>query len=208
MNYDKVKEVAIHQVRKSASDLVEGGNATREALPFSAASKRLLEQALSIADTLNSQSVRSEHVMLALMGFNNGRPIESAPALDVLSSMSGLKSLDGKAFSCFKFCEQLVQDLELQPDTDVENRSAPRARDEVVINRGGLGLGSLTLSTVGVDLTQMALDGKLDNVSGRNDEIRSALRTLGRRRKNNPCLIGGKHVVLLYHTPNIAGLGF
>lgn len=201
MNYDKVKEVAIQQVRKSTSDLVEGGNIKRDALPFSAASKILLEQALSIADTLNSQSVRSEHVLLALMGYNNGRPIESAPALDVLSSVPGLRGLDGKAFSCFKFCEQLVQDLELQPDTDVDNGSGPRAREEVVINRGGLGLGSLTLSTVGVDLTQMALDGKLDNVYGRNAEIRSALRTLGRRRKNNPCLIGGKPVLLMHRMP-------
>ena len=47
-----------------------------------------------------------------------------------------------------------------------------------------------TLNDVGVDMTQMALDGKLDMVFGREKEIRSALRTLGRRRKNNPCLIG------------------
>ena len=39
-------------------------------------------------------------------------------------------------------------------------------------------------------MTQMALDGQLDMVFGRDEEIRSALRTLGRRRKNNPCLIG------------------
>jgi len=41
-----------------------------------------------------------------------------------------------------------------------------------------------------VDLTQMAVEGKLDRVYGRDKEIVMALRTLGRRRKNNPCLIG------------------
>jgi len=192
MDYDKVKETAIAQVRRSVSSLTEGGNESKEALPFSAASKLVLEQALTISDRFNSPSVRSEHVLLALMGYNNGLPIESAPGLDVLSNMPALKGLDGKGFSCFKFCEQLVQDLEQQPDSNVDSGSGPRAREEVVINGGGLGLGSATLSSVGVDLTQMALEGKLDNVYGRDDEIRSALRTLGRRRKNNPCLVGGK----------------
>ena len=39
MSFEKVKETAIAQVRKSVSDLVEGGNRERDALPFSAASK-------------------------------------------------------------------------------------------------------------------------------------------------------------------------
>jgi ATP-dependent Clp protease ATP-binding subunit ClpC len=193
IQYQEVKETAIAQVRRSVSDLVEGGNEKREALPFSAACKVLLEQALDIANGLNSRSVRSEHVLLALMGYNKGRPFESAPALDVLDNMPGLKGLEGKDFSCFAFCQDLVQDLESQPGTDIDTGSAgPTSRQEVPINRGGTGLGSSTLASLGVDLTQMALEGKLDNVYGRDNEIRSALRTLGRRRKNNPCLIGGE----------------
>jgi hypothetical protein len=43
---------------------------------------------------------------------------------------------------------------------------------------------------VGVDLTEMAREGRLDAVYGREKEIRMCLRTLGRRRKSNPCLIG------------------
>jgi ATP-dependent Clp protease ATP-binding subunit ClpC len=189
MSYEKVKETAIAQVRKSVSDLAEGGNKERDALPFSAASKLLMDQAVNIAEGLNCPSVRSEHVLLALMGYNNGNPIESAPALDVLSNIPGLRGIDGKAFSCFKFCEQLMLDLDAQPDSDMV--PGPRARENVMMNRGGMGLGTSTLNSIGVDLTQMALDGKLDNVYGRDAEIRSALRTLGRRRKNNPCLIGG-----------------
>ena len=192
MSYEKVKETAIAQVRKSVSDLVEGGNNSRDALPFSAASTLLMDQALTIAEGLNCPSVRSEHVLLALMGYNNGKPIESAPALDVLSNIPGLRGVDGKAFSCFKFCEQLMLDLDTQPDSDMSTGIGMQARETVAINRGGLGLGTSTLNSIGVDLTQLALEGKLDNVYGRDAEIRSALRTLGRRRKNNPCLIGGK----------------
>ena len=40
------------------------------------------------------------------------------------------------------------------------------------------------------DLTQLARDGKLDAVIGRNDEIRRVVQVLSRRTKNNPVLIG------------------
>lgn len=40
------------------------------------------------------------------------------------------------------------------------------------------------------DLTQKALDGKLDPVIGRDEEIRRAMQVLSRRTKNNPVLIG------------------
>ena len=40
------------------------------------------------------------------------------------------------------------------------------------------------------DLTQYAKDGKLDPIIGRDDEIRKTIRTLSRRTKNNPVLIG------------------
>jgi ATP-dependent Clp protease ATP-binding subunit ClpC len=46
------------------------------------------------------------------------------------------------------------------------------------------------LSECGTDLTQLAADGLLDPVYGRDAEIRSCLRTLIRRRKNNVCLVG------------------
>jgi ATP-dependent Clp protease ATP-binding subunit ClpB len=41
-----------------------------------------------------------------------------------------------------------------------------------------------------IDLTQRALDGKLDPVIGRDGEIRRAIQILQRRTKNNPVLIG------------------
>ncbi len=40
------------------------------------------------------------------------------------------------------------------------------------------------------NLTQMARDGKLDPVIGRNDEIRRVIQVLSRRTKNNPVLLG------------------
>ncbi|KAI9277378.1 P-loop containing nucleoside triphosphate hydrolase protein [Sporodiniella umbellata] len=47
-----------------------------------------------------------------------------------------------------------------------------------------------SLSKYAIDLTQMAQNGKLDPVIGRDDEIRRVIRVLARRTKNNPVLIG------------------
>ncbi|CAI5471240.1 unnamed protein product [Closterium sp. Yama58-4] len=46
------------------------------------------------------------------------------------------------------------------------------------------------LERYGRDLTEMARQGKLDPVVGRDDEIRRAIQILSRRTKNNPVLIG------------------
>jgi ATP-dependent Clp protease ATP-binding subunit ClpB len=47
-----------------------------------------------------------------------------------------------------------------------------------------------SLEKYGVDLTQRALDGKIDPVIGRDEEIRRVIQVLSRRTKNNPVLIG------------------
>ena len=46
------------------------------------------------------------------------------------------------------------------------------------------------LKKYGQDLTEMARNQKLDPVIGRDSEIRSVIRILSRKTKNNPCLIG------------------
>ncbi|MBC8202312.1 MAG: ATP-dependent chaperone ClpB [Planctomycetes bacterium] len=46
------------------------------------------------------------------------------------------------------------------------------------------------LKKYGTDLTEVAADGKLDPVIGRDEEIRRCMQVLSRRSKNNPVLIG------------------
>ena len=51
-----------------------------------------------------------------------------------------------------------------------------------------------SLEKYSIDLTQLATDGKLDPVIGRDAEIARAMQTLIRRTKNNPVLVGGAGV--------------
>lgn len=46
------------------------------------------------------------------------------------------------------------------------------------------------LDTYGVDLTKLALEGKIDPVVGREKEIDRIAQILSRRKKNNPILVG------------------
>ncbi len=50
--------------------------------------------------------------------------------------------------------------------------------------------GTPTLGAYSRDLTQLARDGKLDPVIGRDEEIERVVSILARRSKNNPCLVG------------------
>ena len=68
---------------------------------------------------------------------------------------------------------------------------APTVKEEMQSSRAGRrGNATPTLDSYSRNLTQMALDGKLDPVIGREHEIQRVIQILSRRTKNNPCLIG------------------
>jgi ATP-dependent Clp protease ATP-binding subunit ClpC len=48
----------------------------------------------------------------------------------------------------------------------------------------------VTLDAYGINISKQAAEGKLDPVVGREDEILRVIQILGRRRKNNPVLVG------------------
>ena len=165
-----------------------------EDLPFSRSLKTSMLAASKLADQMASKTVHSHHVLLALLEFDGttaakpdlDREIISCGALAVIVNSDGVD----ENFDALDFCNTLVEYLEQD------------ARDEQQLVMAGSSASSSgktpTLSECGVDLTQQARAGQLDPVYGRDDEIRSCLRTLVRRRKNNPCLIGGTFSVSFY----------
>ena len=68
---------------------------------------------------------------------------------------------------------------EIYPEEEQEKRSKPRFKKQ-----------TLVLDTYGTNLSKRAIEGKLDPVIGRTDEILRVIQILGRRRKNNPVLVG------------------
>lgn len=79
-----------------------------------------------------------------------------------------------------------------QPTTAVSSpakKASPRP-DPKAEQRATLEELAPTLATCGLDLTAQARDGGLDLVIGRDQELDALIDTLGKRRSNNPILIG------------------
>ena len=68
---------------------------------------------------------------------------------------------------------------EIYPEEEEQKKRKPRFKKQ-----------TLVLDTYGVNLSKRAIEGKLDPVVGRKEEILRVIQILGRRRKNNPVLVG------------------
>jgi ATP-dependent Clp protease ATP-binding subunit ClpB len=108
-----------------------------------------------------------------------------------------------KAGDQFVTAERLLTAIALEKDTEAGKALAaagvtPQALNAAIEDlRKGRTADSATaenaydaLKRYARDLTQVARDGKLDPVIGRDEEIRRTIQVLSRRTKNNPVLIG------------------
>jgi ATP-dependent Clp protease ATP-binding subunit ClpC len=131
-------------------------------IPFSPKAKKVLEYAIEEARLLGHPYIGSEHLFLGLIKEEEGI------AGKVLRSL-GINLLGAR---------QLTINFSIRPyfqgtPQKERKRSNTPALDEF-----------------GRDLTLLALEGKLDPVIGREDEIERVIQILGRRIKNNPVIIG------------------
>ncbi|MBY7732301.1 type VI secretion system ATPase TssH [Vibrio splendidus] len=73
-------------------------------------------------------------------------------------------------------------------------KKTPIARNSAVPSANGsidtTPAGNDALSKYTVNLTQQAIDGNIDPISGRNSEVRKAIDILCRKRQNNPIMVG------------------
>lgn len=160
-----------------------------EDLPFSRNLKSTMISASKLADQQSSETIHSEHVLMALLEYSPLNESAAEPDLEKeiieCGALAVIMNSDGvdDDFTAIGFCQALQGNIKKAAEED----------DNELVAAGGGSSGSKTptLQECGVDLTQQARAGQLDPVYGRDDEIRSCLRTLVRRRKNNPCLIGG-----------------
>ncbi|MGN6752225.1 MAG: Clp protease N-terminal domain-containing protein, partial [Intrasporangium sp.] len=75
-------------------------------------------------------------------------------------------------------------------DADAIEQAIPELRGGRSVNSENPEGTFEALTKYGTDLTEMAREGKLDPVIGRDSEIRRVVQVLSRRTKNNPVLIG------------------
>jgi ATP-dependent Clp protease ATP-binding subunit ClpC len=154
--------------------LVERKTRSGERTPFakldlSPGTKKVLELAVEEARQLNHHYIGTEHLLLALMRYNEG------VAIDVL------KTLNITPEQIRKQTHRALQD---SPSSPRPSTPAPSRRRE------SSGQKTPLVDQLATDLTQKAEEGKLDPVIGRVMEIERVIQVLSRRTKNNPALIG------------------
>ena len=76
---------------------------------------------------------------------------------------------------------------DISDNQDGDSAPAPRKRTD---KQAGGKSGHKTLDKYGKNLTELAKQGKIDPVIGREEEISRVMQILIRRTKNNPCLVG------------------
>ncbi|MDP4146243.1 MAG: ATP-dependent Clp protease ATP-binding subunit [Bacillota bacterium] len=159
------KGVTIDAVRNLIEEYEGKGDIDlyRNEIPLTPRTKRLLELSLLESRNLNHNYVSPEHILLALVREGEG------VAYTILSNL-------GVDFDALR--KEVVDSL-----------SGEEAGPANIVNKEPAH-PTPTLDQFGRDLTQMATEGKLDPVIGRDTETQRILEILCRRTKNNPCLIG------------------
>jgi ATP-dependent Clp protease ATP-binding subunit ClpB len=117
--------------------------------------------------------------------------------------LEAAESAAQKAGDQFVTAERMLQAISLTPDNKAHDALkaadvTPQALNSAINDvRAGRTADSQSaeenyeaLKRYARDLTEVARDGKLDPVIGRDEEIRRAIQVLSRRTKNNPVLIG------------------
>jgi ATP-dependent Clp protease ATP-binding subunit ClpC len=134
-------------------------------ITFTPRAKKVLELASQEASQLGQNYIGTEHILLGLIKEGSG------VATRILTDM-GI-DLDN-------VYSQVMKVLMESSHSETTTAGGTIRKDSKVP----------TLDEFGRDLTELAMEDKLDPVVGRNNEIQRVIQILSRRKKNNPCLIG------------------
>ncbi len=132
---------------------------------YTPAADAVLTQSLEEADRLESSSIGTEHILIAML------KTQDCVATRILNTL-GVN------------IQRLYNDV-----LNIIGEDLPEIRDAI---NGVQAKASTTptLDKYSTDLTMKAYNGRLDPVIGRKSEIDRVIQILSRRTKNNPCLIG------------------
>ena len=177
-NVLKNLEVELHKVRMEVEKLVKAGPdmVTMGKLPQTPRAKKVIEYAIEEARNLNHNYVGTEHILLGLLREHDG------VAAQVLMNL-GLKLEEVR--------EEVLNLLGagVEPD-EAAAMSGPEGGEKSSARGGKTKSKTPALDNFGRDLTDLAREGNLDPVIGRQDEIERLVQVLCRRTKNNPVLLG------------------
>ncbi len=160
------KGANLGDIRKKVIDAVGvGKEPVKQVIGYTARTKNVIETSVNEARVLGHSYVGTEHLLLALLREKDGI------AGQILSSI-GINFNNSKG--------EIIKQIGGQ-----ESIGAKQGK-----KHSSSGGKTPNLDKYGRDLTELALEGKLDPIIGRDKETQRVIQILSRRRKNNPVLIG------------------
>lgn len=154
-----------NRVRRMIEDIVGRGQAPANArLTLTPRTRRVIELAVDEARRLGHHYIGTEHLLLGLVREDEGVAISVLRTLNLTPE---------------KIRQQLTKAvLESQPEKVTAGEKRKSESKTPLIDQ------------LATDLTELAEQGKLDPVIGRQKEIERVIQILARRTKNNPALVG------------------
>lgn len=132
---------------------------------FTPRAKRIIEISFQIARTMRNSYVSVEHLLAALLKEDDSYAVKFINELGTDSQ---------------RVFDDLISDLSSNSyDSNPQSSSKKKGKSKTP-----------TLDEFGKNITELAKQGKIDPVIGREKEIERVIQILSRRNKNNPCLIG------------------
>ncbi len=179
-NVLKNLDVDLRKIRLEVEKLVQSGPemVTIGKLPQTPRAKKVIEYSMEEARNLNHNYVGTEHILLGLLREQEG------VAAQVLMNL-GMKLEDVRE----EVLNLLGHGMESAEVGERGGREGTGGAEPGQPAKGGKSK-TPALDSFGRDLTELARQGKLDPVIGREREIERATQVLCRRTKNNPVLLG------------------
>lgn len=156
-------------------------------LPLSIQAKKIIEYAVEEAQKFGHNYIGSEHILLALVKDEEGIGAR------ILNSMGvRFSNLKKAIIDILKEEGMPVRSEEEEESGDEEEKFQKPSynRERHYSSYKPVRVKTQTLDEFGRDLTDLAKNGQLDPVIGRENEMDRVIQVLGRRTKNNPVLVG------------------
>ena len=180
--------ISLEDVRKEVEELIGPGSQPPSGhIPFTPRAKKVLELSLREGLQMGHKYIGTEFLLLGLV-----REGEGVAARVLVKLGADLPRVRQTVIQLLSGYEGQQGDETPEAGGLAGAGAAPGSGAFGGRQMGGPGerSNSLTLDKFGRNLTQLAKDGKLDPVVGREKEIERIMQVLSRRTKNNPVLIG------------------
>jgi len=166
--------ITLKKTRKEIEKYIGRGTGfVASEIPFTPRAKRVLEMSIHEGQDLGVNYVGTEHVLLSLINEADGIAMRTLDKLKI--NVPKLRHL------ILTYIEEQQEDILKPPLTDQEKWAIARDKS---------GLQTPSLDIYSENITQEVKDQRVDPVIGRDEEINALVKVLGRRRKNNPVLVG------------------